>query len=86
MPRISSFYGVVIAMYYREHGVPHFHAFYGGREASITIESLEVLRGDLPPRAFRLVTRWAALHREDLLKNWDLAEQGEVLERIDPLP
>jgi hypothetical protein len=29
MPRISSFYGIVIAMYYREHGVPHFHALYG---------------------------------------------------------
>jgi hypothetical protein len=24
--RISEFYGIVIAPYYREHGVPHFHA------------------------------------------------------------
>ena len=24
MPRISEFYGVVIAMYYAEHGVPHW--------------------------------------------------------------
>jgi hypothetical protein len=23
VPRISEFYGIVIAMYYREHGVPH---------------------------------------------------------------
>jgi hypothetical protein len=86
MPRICSFYGVVIAMYYREHGVPHFHALYGEREASIAIESLEVLYGALPPRVLRLVKRWASLHREELLKNWDLAEQGEVLEHIDPLP
>lgn len=86
MPRICSFYGVVIAMYYREHGVPHFHALYGEREASIAIGSLKVLYGDLPPRAFRLVKQWASLHREELLKNWDLAEQGEVMEPIDPLP
>jgi hypothetical protein len=86
MPRICSFYGVVIAMYYREHGVPHFHALYGGREASIAIDSLEVLRGDLPPRVLRLVKQWASLHREELLENWDLAEQGKVLESIDPLP
>jgi len=33
-----------------------------------------------------LVNRWASLHREELLKNWDLAEQGEVMEHIDPLP
>jgi hypothetical protein len=86
MPRICSFYGVVIAIYYREHGVPHFHALYGEREVSIAIESLEVLHGALPPRVLRLVRRWASLHREELLKNWDLAEQGEVLEHIDPLP
>lgn len=86
MPRICSFHGVVIAMYYREHGTPHFHALYGGHEASIAIESLGVLRGDLPPRILRLVKRWAALHRRELLKNWDLAEQGKVVESIDPLP
>lgn len=86
MPRICSFYGVVIAMYYREHGVPHFHALYSEHDASIAIESLEVLHGDLPPRVLRLVKQWASLHREKLLKNWDLAEQGKVLESIDPLP
>jgi Domain of unknown function (DUF4160) len=86
MPRICSFYGIVIAMYYREHGVPHFHALYGEYEISIAIESLEGLNGEFPPRALRLVKRWANLHREELLKNWDLAEQGRVLESIDPLP
>ena len=86
MPRISSFYGIVIAMYYREHGVPHFHAVYGEYKASISILSLEMLGGNLPPQALRLVKQWAFLHREELLKNWDLAEQGEGLESIDPLP
>jgi hypothetical protein len=86
VPRISSFYGIVIAMYYREHGVPHFHAFYGGYEASIAIGALRILRGDLPPRALRLVMQWASMHREDLLRDWNLAEQGEVLESIDALP
>lgn len=86
VPRISSFYGIVIAMYYREHGVPHFHALYGEYEVSISIESLDPLHGYLPSRALRLVRHWAFLHREELLENWDLAEQGEVLERIAPLP
>jgi hypothetical protein len=73
-------------MYYREHGAPHFHAVYGEYEASIEIESLEVLRGSLPPRVWRLVRHWASMHREELLQNWNLAEQGEVLESIAPLP
>jgi len=55
MPRISEFYGIVIAMYYAEHGVPHFHARYAGQEASVAIETLEVLAGSLPERALRLV-------------------------------
>lgn len=43
MPRISAFYGIVIWMYHDEvhHlGRPHFHATYGGDEASIDIERL----------------------------------------------
>jgi len=86
VPRISSFYGIVIAMYYREHGVPHFHALYAGYEASIAIGTLKILRGDLPPRALRLVKQWAAMHQNELLRDWNLAEQGEVLESIDALP
>jgi Domain of unknown function (DUF4160) len=28
MPRISSFYGILIYMYYNGHAPPHFHAEY----------------------------------------------------------
>jgi Domain of unknown function (DUF4160) len=53
--RISAFYGIVIAMYYRDHAPPHFHAIYGEHEATVVIETLEVLGGYLPTRALRLV-------------------------------
>jgi Domain of unknown function (DUF4160) len=39
VPRISAFYGIVIAMYYREHGLPHFHATYGGETVVISIQT-----------------------------------------------
>jgi hypothetical protein len=26
VPTISRFFGIVISMYFQEHGVPHFHA------------------------------------------------------------
>ena len=29
MPRVSEFYGIVIAMSYNDHEPPHFHAIYG---------------------------------------------------------
>lgn len=27
-PTISAFFGILIRMYYKEHGIPHFHAEY----------------------------------------------------------
>jgi hypothetical protein len=59
VPEISRFLGVVIGMFYSEHGVPHFHAVYGEYEASIEIES-ERVHGALPRRALALVLEWTA--------------------------
>jgi hypothetical protein len=84
MPEISRFLGIVIGMFYGEHGVPHFHAVYGEREVSVEIGS-GVARGEFPPRALRLVLEWAELHKAELLENWELARQGQPLKRIAPL-
>ena len=72
-------------MYYAEHGVPHFHALYAGQDASIAIESLEVLGGSLPDRALRLVREWAKIHHAELEDDWRRARDNEPLERIPPL-
>jgi len=86
MPRISAFYGIVIAMYYSDHAPPHFHALYAGSEAQIRIDSLEPLAGALPSRALRLVREWALAHREELELNWERARNGAPLDTIEPLP
>ena len=85
MPRISQFFGIIIAMYFNDHAPPHFHAIYGESEATITIDSLEVLSGGLPRRAHALVLEWAALHRLELRLNWERARNGVFLSRIAPL-
>ncbi|MEX1127993.1 MAG: DUF4160 domain-containing protein [Vicinamibacterales bacterium] len=84
MPEISRFLGMVIGMFYSEHGVPHFHAVYGSHEVSVEIETGRV-HGQFPPRALKLVIEWAALHKQELLENWHRARQGQPLERINPL-
>lgn len=85
MPEIARFLGLVIAMHYRDHEPPHFHARYGGNKALIAIETLTLLAGRLPPRALGLAMEWAARHREELLENWKRAKRQEPLERIPPL-
>ena len=85
MPEISRFLGIVIAMYFKEHGPPHFHAKYGGQRAAFSIRELEVIEGKLPPRVAALVLEWAFQHREELLENWRRAERREELHHIEPL-
>lgn len=86
MPRISSFYGIVITMYFYDHEPPHFHAQYAEHHAVIAIDSGAVLVGDLPSRALKLVNEWAGLHREALRASWNRAKDGGTPEAIDPLP
>jgi len=72
-------------MFYREHGVAHFHAEHQGQQATFTFNG-EVLAGGLGSRtALRLIKEWAATHREELDANWNRIKVGETLERIAPL-
>ncbi len=85
MPTISRFYGILIKMFFDDHNPPHFHAEYGEFKASIRIKDFTLLRGQLPPRALGLVMEWAALHQDELMKNWALIEKNKSLLKIDPL-
>jgi len=84
MPEISRFLGIVIGIFYSEHGVAHFHAVYGEHEISVEIES-GTMHGEFPARASRLVLEWANLHKQELIENWQLARHGQPLKRIAPL-
>jgi hypothetical protein len=84
VPEISRFLGIVIGMFFNEHGVAHFHAVYAEYEVTVEVETLTV-HGDFPKRALGFVLEWAELHKEELLENWQLARQGQPLKRIAPL-
>ena len=85
MPTISVFYGIVIHMYWTEHGPPHFHALYAEHEVLVDLGDLRVLRGSLPRRAMALVLEWAADHREDLTEDWNQCSQLQPPKPIQPL-
>lgn len=85
MPEISRFLGIIITMYYSEHPPPHFHVRYGQHKAVIAVDPPALMRGELPPRVHGLIIEWAALHRDELLENWRLAESQVPLRSIEPL-
>jgi len=76
------FFGIAIRMYFREHGPPHFHAIYAGEDATIAIETLQVIEGRLNRRALNLVLDWAESHRAELMENWNRAREHELLRTI----
>ena len=85
MPVISTFFGIVIRMFYREHGIPHFHAEHQGQQATFTFDG-ELLAGSISSRtALRLIKEWSLANRDELDANWAKARSGEQLERIAPL-
>ena len=85
MPTVSSFFGITIQMFWREHGPPHFHATYGEHEAIIDIRELRVTRGGLPRRGLALVLEWASFNRDALMEDWNLCSELKPPLPIPPL-
>ena len=85
VPTISRFFGITIAMYFDDHGRPHFHTRHIDGGAKIRIDEIEVIDSSLGQRQLRLVLAWAELHQGELLENWRRARAGETLHEIDPL-
>ena len=86
MPTISTFYGILIQMFWHDHAPPHFHALYAEHEVLIEIRTLEILEGEMPRRALSLVMEWAQEHRVELMEDWQLCERNLSPKKINPLP
>lgn len=85
MPVISVFFGIVIRMFYQEHGPAHFHVEHQGQQATVDFTG-RLIAGQLRSKtALRLIRQWAALHRPELEDNWARVKAGKPLERIPPL-
>ncbi|AKM08576.1 DUF4160 domain-containing protein [Pelagerythrobacter marensis] len=82
MPIISSFYGILIRMYFADHAPPHFHAAYQGHEALVRIADGQIIEGSLPNKARRIVADWAFEHRSELEANWRCGQELLPMERI----
>ena len=88
VPEISRFFGIVIHMFVEPGAAlhrPRFHVYYQDASAIYAIDSIESIGGSLPRTQSRLVEAWGELHREELLKNWELLQSGHPTVPIAPL-
>jgi len=72
-------------MFSDDHNPPHFHAEHAEYKATFSIETGQMILGDFPPNKSALVTAWAIIHRESLLKNWSALSEGLKANKINPL-
>ena len=85
MPIISQFFGIILRMFYEEHGIPHLHAEYQNDKAVFDFSG-NILRGNINSRTARkLIREWIDLHIKELEEDWKLARGGKEIKKIEPL-
>ena len=85
MPVISTFYGIVIRMFYREHEPAHFHAEHSGQQATFNFDGKLVAGEIKSSKARRRIRQWVLQHRSQLEVNWVKMKAAQPLETIEPL-
>ncbi len=85
MPIISTFFGIVIRIYFSDHNPPHLHAEYQEYEAQFDLRTIEILGGQLPRTQRNQVVRWIRANQAALADNWDRAYNDLPTFRIQGL-
>jgi hypothetical protein len=74
VPIISTFFGILVRMYFDDHAPPHFHAEHHGQHALVAFDG-RIIEGEIGSgTARKLIREWARLHRLELEANWKRAK------------
>jgi len=87
MPALSMFYGIIIRMQSEKggkHHLPHIHVICGDDESVFSLEG-NLLEGTIATSKRKLVEAWIEIHRDELMADWKLLEEGEQFFKIEPL-
>ncbi len=69
----------------QQHNTPHIHVEYQDKKAVIEIPSGNLIAGKLPNNKMKLISAWVEIHQEELMADWQLALNGELIFKIKPL-
>ena len=63
-------------------------AYYTSQPDSTIVVGIhdgEIIEGHIPSRQLRLIQAWIEIHREELLADWELCQNGEKPFQIESL-
>ena len=73
-------------MFFNDHLPLHFHAEFGAYKAMISIETGELLQGEMPLKQLKLIQAWVILHENELIEDFEgLRKLPVAWHRIEPL-
>ena len=87
MPVLSMFYGIIIRMQSEKggkHHLPHIHVICGNDESIFSLDG-EIIEGTISASKRKLVEAWIEIHKEELMADWKLLDEGEQFFKIEPL-
>ena len=84
MPEICRFFGTIISIDRKDHNPPHIHFTYGDYECSISVLD-RIVDGQAPAKVIAKVNEWIDLHEAEILTLWEKAQNGEKINKIEPL-
>jgi hypothetical protein len=86
MPRIDDreLDGISLYIYHggEDRHQPHFHAYYSGEAAVLSISTGDALAGQLAASQLRKIQRWLSVHRDEVMDRWSRAQRVEPIVRI----
>jgi Domain of unknown function (DUF4160) len=59
--------------------------YHGDSSATVRINDCAIAEGKLTAKQLRLVAAWIEIHRDELLADWALCQNGEKPFPIEPL-
>ena len=72
MPTIVRLSTCTIYMYWKDHGVPHFHVVdREEKESKVALDGLTVLKPGANRRAMKEALEWASENEDLLRENWE---------------
>jgi hypothetical protein len=83
VPKIATFGGIAVMLYFGDHPPPHLHVRVGRPgdpgvvEARILIDTGELIDGVLPAVKVGQVTKWCREHRTALRADWERAQRDQ---------
>ncbi len=60
-----------VAVYGRDHGIPHFHIEGVDFRCSVAISSFDVIVGNAPASVLREALEWARPDQAQLMQSWE---------------